>query len=216
MRVALGPKDWAEVKPVEELTRADRRAVNAVIVFETEPAEQEPGKPAKPGRPIMRASMDDDMFAAVAARVVTDWSLPLPKPSEDPSALDRLSLELDSALHKAVQPHLDAILGKAAPVEGNEVPTPASASLSASSRGFPMTRIRSRGRSWLTRLTRTGSAGRHSRSTSSPSSKTSGLSPSSRPWTPSGLTTSARGRRPPSGRPRRRSRGGIRRHHRNR
>lgn len=116
MRVSLGPNDWAELKPVNELTRADRKAVNAAIVFE------------QGEHPVVRASMDDDMFAALAGRVVLDWSLPLPTPSVDPSGLDRLSLEVDDQLHEALRPHMAAVLGQDAPVKGNEVPTPASVS----------------------------------------------------------------------------------------
>lgn len=117
MRIEIGDGQWAEITPVEQLTRLDRKAVNAAIVFEQ-----------NGGSPVVRASMDDDMATALLARVCTDWSLPWPPPAADPSSLDKLSLDQDDALRKAIQPHITAILGKNAPVPGNETPTPASAS----------------------------------------------------------------------------------------
>jgi hypothetical protein len=117
MRVVIGPNDWAEITPVEQLTRADRRAVNAAIVFE----QGENG-------PVVHASMDDDMADALLGRVITDWSLPFPTPAVDPGALDRLSLEQDDALRQVIQPYIRAILGQNAPAKDNEVPTPASGS----------------------------------------------------------------------------------------
>ena len=113
MRVEIGNGQWAEIKPVSELTRADRRAVNDAIVIEA----------GEDNSRILRASMDDDMAAAVMCHVVTDWSLPLPPPTVDPTSVDRLSLEQDDALRASIQEHLKAINGKNAPVEGNEVPT---------------------------------------------------------------------------------------------
>jgi hypothetical protein len=117
VRVELPGGNWAEIKPVNELTRADRRAVNAAIIFEQ-----------NEGQPVVRASMDDDMFAALAGRVILDWSFPLPTPAVDPNGLDRLTLEQDDELHKALQPYLNAVLGKNAPIKDNQVPTIASAS----------------------------------------------------------------------------------------
>jgi hypothetical protein len=114
VRVELPGGNWAELKPIGELTRADRRAVNAAIIFEQDG-----------GKPVVRASMDDDMFAALAGRVILDWSFPLPTPAVDPNGLDRLTLEQDDELHKAIKPYLDAVLGNHAPVKGNEVPTSA-------------------------------------------------------------------------------------------
>jgi len=119
VRVAIGGTDWAEIKPVEELTRADRVAVNAVICFEGD---------AVTGNPIVRASLDDDMSTAILARVCTDWSLPKFAPVKDITSLDGLTLEQDDALREAIQPHLLAIKGKIAPVKDNEVPTPGSVS----------------------------------------------------------------------------------------
>jgi hypothetical protein len=112
VRVKLGETDWAEITPVEQLTRVDRKAVNAVIVFEQ-----------NDGHPVIRASMDDDMADALLCRVCTDWSLPWPAPVNDPSSLDKLSLEQDTALREAIGPHIQAILGQNAPAKDNPVPT---------------------------------------------------------------------------------------------
>jgi hypothetical protein len=114
MRVPLDGQNWVEIKPVSELTRADRMAVNEVIVYEKSEDNL-----------ILRASADDKAAGAVMARVITDWSFPMGVPSVDPSSLDRLSLEQDDALRAAVEEHLKAIQGKNAPAPGNEVPTPA-------------------------------------------------------------------------------------------
>lgn len=119
MRIPIGGTDWAEIMPVDQLRRADRKAVNATIVFEGD---------TETGHPILRASMDDDMATAILCRVCTDWSLPYVTPVLDPSSLDKLTLEQDDELRKAIQPHLDAIRGNSAPAKENEVPTPGSAS----------------------------------------------------------------------------------------
>ena len=117
MRVAIGGSDWAEIMPVEQLRRADRKTVNAVIIFE----QGEAG-------PVIRAGMDDDIATAVLCRVCTDWSLPYPSPVLDPSSLDKLTLEQDDELRKAIRPHVAAILGQDAPAKENEVPTQGSVS----------------------------------------------------------------------------------------
>jgi hypothetical protein len=139
MRVAIGEKDWAEITPVGQLTRADRKAVNATIVFEQHD-----------GNPVMRASVDDDVADAILTRVCTDWSFPFPPPVTDAASLDRLALEQDDELRKAIQPHIKAILGKNSPVKENEVPTVASASLGGTFPASLMTRIRSLGKWWRT------------------------------------------------------------------
>lgn len=114
----LGGSDWADLKEVGELRRGDRRAVNEMISFET----------SKAGGPLIRASLDDDMRSAVLQRVVENWSLPLPLPGKAPASLDLLTIEQDDALSEAVQPHLDAIRGRSAPVKENEDPTVSSPS----------------------------------------------------------------------------------------
>lgn len=112
MRVPLDGNQWAEIKPVSELTRADRVAVNDVITYDTD------GKTL-----VYRASSDDHAAAAILARVCTDWSLPLPPPAVDITSLDKLSLDQDDALRASVEEHLKAIQGKNAPLQENPVPT---------------------------------------------------------------------------------------------
>lgn len=119
MRVQLDDVNWADLKEVSELRRADRSAVNKAIVFEGDPVS---------GRPVVRASMDDDMADAVLAAVVTNWSLPLPLPSADLKSLGALTLAQDDRLREAIQPHLDALRGKNTPVKENTDPTTGSVS----------------------------------------------------------------------------------------
>jgi hypothetical protein len=119
MRVMLDADNWAEIKEVTDLRRGERRAVNAAIVFEGD---------AKSGNPIIHASLDDDMVNALAPFVVIEWSLPLPLPAKDISALDKLTLEQDDSLRKALQPHIDACQGKGTPVKAHEDPTTVSGS----------------------------------------------------------------------------------------
>lgn len=117
MRVDIGGGQWADIKSVSELTRADRVAVNEVITYDTD------GKTL-----VYKASSDDNAAAAILARVCTDWSLPLPPPSADITSLDRLSLAQDDALRASVEEHLKAIQGKNAPLQENPVPTASFAS----------------------------------------------------------------------------------------
>ena len=114
MRVDIGGGQWAEIKPVSELTREDRVAVNDVITYEGD---------RETGHLVVRASSDDHAAAAILGRVCTDWSLPLPPPTEDIKSLNRLSLAQDDALRASVEEHLKAIQGKNAPLEENPVPT---------------------------------------------------------------------------------------------
>ena len=112
MRVEIGEGQWAEIKPVSELTRADRVAVNEVITYDTD------GKTL-----VYKASSDDNAAAAILGRVCTDWSLPLPPPAVDIKSLDSLSLAQDDALRASVEEHLKAVQGKNAPLQENPVPT---------------------------------------------------------------------------------------------
>lgn len=118
-QVALDEQNWAQLKEVSELRRSDRKRVNEAIVFEGDPVT---------GNPIIRASMDDDIAEAVLKEVVLNWSLPWQVPSVDVRVLDNLTLEQDTNLRKAIQPHIDAIQGKETPVKENAAPTEASAS----------------------------------------------------------------------------------------
>lgn len=118
MQIKLDETNWADIKEVSELRRVDRKAINAVTSFEIDPATQ---------RPVLRASVDDEIAEAVMKSVVNDWSLQLPLPKVDASYLDRLTLEQDTALREAIQPHINALQGNTTPVKANEVPTPDSA-----------------------------------------------------------------------------------------
>lgn len=117
MRVDIGGGQWADIRPVSELTRADRIAVREVIEYDYD------GKGL-----TFRASSDDKAAAACLSRVCLDWSLPLPPPSVNIGSLDHLSLAQDDALRASVEEHLKAIQGKNAPLEENPVPTASSAS----------------------------------------------------------------------------------------
>jgi hypothetical protein len=109
---------WADLKEISELRRADRKTLNKAITFALD----------SNGKPIVSASLEDDMTDAAAGIAIRNWSLQLPVPSQAPQALDALTLEQDTNLREALAPYVDALQGKAAPVRENEAPTPASAS----------------------------------------------------------------------------------------
>jgi hypothetical protein len=119
VQIELDDVNWADLKELSDLRRADRKAVNAATVFEGDP---------ETGRPIIRASMDDDRIDAIAIHVITNWSLPFPLPSVDKASLDKLTLPQGDALEAALKPYMDAITGKNAPAKSNDTPTPVSAS----------------------------------------------------------------------------------------
>lgn len=119
MRVPIDDKNWAELTPVGELTKLHRTAVNEFLTSEYDPAT---------GRLVIRASVDDQMAAALLHLICTDWSFPFAPPSADPASLNRLTLQQDEKLREAIQPHINAIKGLNAPVPENEVPTPGSVS----------------------------------------------------------------------------------------
>jgi hypothetical protein len=116
LRVDLGGNEWADLRDLDQLRRADRVAVNEKIVIQ---GDRESGL-------VIKASMDNDMAAALLERIVENWSLALPLPSQDPNVLDKLTLAQDDALSKAIEPYIAAIRGREAPVKDNEVPTNAS------------------------------------------------------------------------------------------
>lgn len=137
MQVMLDETNWADLKEVSDLRRGDRKAVNEKIVFEGNP---------ETGRPIIRASMDDDIADAVLEHVVLNWSLPLPLPAADPyrpasvsadgktqipesiGSVNKLTIPQADALYEAIKPHIAALTGQNVPVKDNETPTPASVS----------------------------------------------------------------------------------------
>jgi hypothetical protein len=114
MQVKLDETNWAELKEVSDLRRFDRKAVNAATVTELDGDTR---------HLILRGSMDDDIADVVLKSVVTNWSLQLPLPAVETASLDKLTLEQDTALREAIQPHIDALKGSNAPVKGNETPT---------------------------------------------------------------------------------------------
>lgn len=119
MRIQIDAKNWAELKPIEDLTRKDRTAVNAVVLYELDPENS---------HPIFHGDSDDNMVGALLGRICMDWSLPFLNPVTDPSSLDKLTLEQDDALREACAPYLAAIRGRNAPSQENAVPTAGSGS----------------------------------------------------------------------------------------
>lgn len=112
--VKLDETNWAQLKEVSDLRRYDRKAFNAATVSEFDGDTK---------HLIMRGSTEDEMVDAVLISVVLNWSLQLPLPSADPASLDKLTLEQDTALREAIQPHFIALKGENVPVKGNETPT---------------------------------------------------------------------------------------------
>lgn len=118
-QVSIDATNWADIKDVSELRRADRLAVNQAVTYEVDGESK---------LAVVRESMADDVADAVLKTVVTNWSLPFPLPSADPSSLGKLTLEQDDRLREAIQPHIDALRGNKTPVKANEGPTPGSVS----------------------------------------------------------------------------------------
>ena len=113
MRVELDKTGaWADIADVADLRDADRTAVNRAIKFEVGAND----------KPLISGALDDDMRNALLTRVVQNWSLGV-LPRDDPDALGRLTLEQSRNLRKAVEPHMDAVREKDAPVRDNPVPT---------------------------------------------------------------------------------------------
>ena len=115
MRVELDKAgSWADILDLDDLRDGHRKAVNRVIRFEVDDKN----------KPVISGSMDDDMRDAMLRLVVTNWSNTLgPLPKDDPEALDRLTIEQGKNLRKAIDPHMEAVREKDAPVRANPVPT---------------------------------------------------------------------------------------------
>jgi hypothetical protein len=118
MRIELSEGQWAEVADVESLLDGDRKAVNRAVTLTVE----------KDGRRTLPGSMDDDMQDALLARICTDWSLPMPPPSQDLKSLDKLSIAQAHALHEAVKPHMSLVKGEVNPNDKTSDPTEGSSS----------------------------------------------------------------------------------------
>lgn len=131
MRVELSNGAWADLREPSELRSADRKAVNRVVSFHVD----------ENSRPIFSASMDDDMAAACLRRVITQWSFPMPLPKDDPGkppspdqpdgipgSLDKLELEDEDLLRKAVEEHMKLLKGDVNPVKRGTDPTSGSES----------------------------------------------------------------------------------------
>jgi hypothetical protein len=118
MRVELDSSNWADIADVSELRSGDRRAINRTVRLELDENE----------KPILTGSLTQGMRDALVKRVVSNWSLPFPIPEKDPGSLDKLTLEQEDALDKAVEPHMALISGNVDPGKRGSDPTEDSAS----------------------------------------------------------------------------------------
>lgn len=117
--IDLPDGDTAEVKDLDDLRDGDRKALNKVISVSFD-AETEAGQ--------LAGSYEDDQFDALLARVVLNWSLPLPLPSRDKRVLDKLTLAQAKALRAGVTPHYNLLMDKVDPTEHGTDPTNGSGS----------------------------------------------------------------------------------------
>lgn len=119
MQVNLDADHWADLREIDELRADVRRAVNKVssLIVDVETKA-----------PVIPGDLEDRRMDELIKSVVTNWSLQLPLPSVDPKSLLKLTLKQDEALRSALEGHLNAILGREAPVKDNEGPTESSAS----------------------------------------------------------------------------------------
>lgn len=113
MRVEF-PSGWAELKEANELNRGDQKAVLRATTLEIDPDK---------GVARVGGANDEDMQDALLARVIKDWSLPLPLPGRNPGSLDQLSIEQAKALGEAVKPYLELITDKVDPSKKDTDPT---------------------------------------------------------------------------------------------
>lgn len=102
MRVELDPDNpdlWAEIKDVKELLSGDIKAVRRVMRVTID----------RDGNRSYSTGEEDEAADAMLARCVTNWSLPLPLPAEDPTSLDKLPPAAYEELKTAVEPHFALI-----------------------------------------------------------------------------------------------------------
>jgi hypothetical protein len=90
MRVELGGDDWADLKDPEQVTNGDRR--HALSRFYAVMRDGETAWAA-----------DMSLFDGYLEVLMEKWSLDLPLPGEDPSVMDRLSLDQSNRLYGAVR-----------------------------------------------------------------------------------------------------------------
>ena len=114
MRVDLGEDQWADLRELGELRRADQKAVLRSTTMEIDPAE---------GKAFINGAADEDQVDALMERIITNWSLPLPLPSQDPKSLGKLTMAQGDALADAAKPYLEAINVKVDPAKKGTDPT---------------------------------------------------------------------------------------------
>lgn len=114
MRIDLGDGNWAELRELDELRRADQKAVLRSTEMEIDPAE---------GKAYVNGAADQDQVDALMERIITNWSLPLPLPSKDRHSLGKLTMAQGDALDEAAAPYLDAINQKVDPAKKGTDPT---------------------------------------------------------------------------------------------
>lgn len=105
---------FAEVREVSELTAGDRRAASAAYRVRIDPATNELSVPG---------DYNELMHNALAARLITNWSLPHPLPKGDPAVLDQLSMAQLDALYGGIEEHVTAINAASKPKGKESVPT---------------------------------------------------------------------------------------------
>jgi hypothetical protein len=114
MRVELPEDQWAEIKEVGELRRADEKAVLRVSKLTIDPETK---------TAIVGGANDQDLEDAMLARVVKQWSFDFPLPCADPDSMGKLTVEQAHALAAAVKPHLQLITATIDPTKRDSDPT---------------------------------------------------------------------------------------------
>jgi hypothetical protein len=114
MRVELPEGQWAEIRGPETLRRKDEKAVLRTSTLVIDPDTR---------TAIVNGANDQDMEDAMLARVITEWSFPIPLPCADPESLGQLTLEQAHVLAGAVKPHLELITVSVDPNKRDSDPT---------------------------------------------------------------------------------------------